>query len=150
MGITLHAIVERLVPADDYCKTDRWVEVGKWDDFGKHFALKEWLYENAEKGWPKDSHADEDEANEGLDTWRGWTTVEETASALASIRERDASGRPLRAWWYDACATCRDTQTVFVRIEGARVDQPRPCPDCSGALRKDGIRPRPLEVRDVR
>jgi hypothetical protein len=60
--------------------------------------------------------------------------------------ERDETGRAVRAWFWSECVTCRDSTTVYVTIEGARVPQPRPCPDCQPQSVLDGIRPRPLEV----
>jgi hypothetical protein len=94
MGITLHALVERLHPADEYSPVDTWMDVARWDDFGKHFALKEWLREHATKGWPKDSDADEDEANEVLDIDRCVTTSEQCVAALTHLRLFAGSADP--------------------------------------------------------
>ena len=58
--------------------------------------------------------------------------------------EHGPDGRPMRAWWVSFCMTCRDSQTVYVLIDGARVPQSRPCPECSGARKEDGIRPKAL------
>jgi hypothetical protein len=60
--------------------------------------------------------------------------------------EHGPDGRPCRAWFYLDCTRCGETGFVLVPIEGARVPQRRPCPECSGARIVDGISPKPLTV----
>jgi hypothetical protein len=88
MSITLHAIVERYVPASEH-RSAGWTDVAEWNDFGAHYVLKDWLYNNAPRGWPKDFHGHEYpdyDKFEIIDQDRRWTTPLDTREALKKVK----------------------------------------------------------------